>query len=141
MTFSTPWPKAPATIWTICGSCPKPSRALLFAVDIDLGKPEKAQRTETLFTQAGAQVEAAGTVLKISGDLGAVLLKSVNDADLLFNNQGEKLQAQYNFSGREVVRTWWESLNKVSEALTKQQAFKQAKGVSEIQKRGPGARI
>jgi hypothetical protein len=106
-----------------------------FAVQIDLGKPEMAQRTETLFTQAGAQVEAAGTVLKISGDLGAVMLKSVNDADLLFNNQGEKLQAHYNFSGREVVRTWWESLNKASEALTKQQAFKQAKAVAEIQRR------
>lgn len=106
-----------------------------FAVEIDLGKPETAQRTETLYTQAGAQVEAAGPVLKISGDLGAVLLKSVNDADLLFNNQGEKLQAQYNFSGREVVKTWWESLNKTSEALTKQKAFKQAKAISEIQKR------
>jgi len=46
-----------------------------------------------------------------------------------------KLQAKYNFSGREVVRTWWESLNQVSEVLTKQQAFKQAKGISEIQKR------
>jgi hypothetical protein len=106
-----------------------------FAVTIEPGKPETVQRTETLFTQAGAQVEAAGPAIKISGDLGAVLLKSVNDADLLFNNQGDKLQAQYNFSGREVVRTWWESLNKTSEALTKQQAFKQAKAVTEIQRR------
>jgi hypothetical protein len=106
-----------------------------FAVDINLGSPEKAQRTETLFTQAGAQVEAAGPKLKINGDLGKVFLRAVDDADLLFNNQGEKLQAQYNFSGPEVVRTWWESLNKTSEALTKQKAFKEAKAVSEIQKR------
>lgn len=106
-----------------------------FAVEIDLGEAEKIQRAKTLFTQAGAQVEAAGSKLKINGDLGKVFLKAVDDADLLFNNQGEKLQARYNFNGREVVRTWWQSLNNVSEALTKQKAFKQAKAVTEIQKR------
>jgi hypothetical protein len=106
-----------------------------FNAEINLGNPQKAQRTETLFSQAGAQVEAAGPVLKISGDLGKVLLKSVDDADALFNNQREKLEAQYNFSGREVVKTWWESLDKVAAALTKQKHFKQAKAISEIQKR------
>uniref|UniRef100_A0A7C3ZC00 Uncharacterized protein n=1 Tax=Desulfobacca acetoxidans TaxID=60893 RepID=A0A7C3ZC00_9BACT len=106
-----------------------------FAVGINMGTPERAQRTEILFRQAGAQVELADSKLKISGDLGKVLAKSVDDAEILFNNQAEKLQAAYNFNGREVVRLWWESLNKVSEALTKQKAFKQAKAISEIQKR------
>jgi hypothetical protein len=34
-----------------------------------------------------------------------------------------------------VVRTWWTALNKVGAALTKQKAFKEAKTISEIQKR------
>lgn len=106
-----------------------------FAVEINLGSPERVKRTEILFTQAGAQVTSADAKMQVSGDLGNLLLKSVNDAELLFNNQGEKLQAIYNLGGREVVRTWWESLNKVSEALTKQKAFRQAKTVSEVQKR------
>ena len=106
-----------------------------FTAQIDMDIPSVAKRTEALFSQAGAQVEVAGSKLKINGDLGKVLLKSVDDADLLFNNQGEKLQAVYNFGGKEVVKTWWESLTRVDAALTKQKAFKQAKAISTVQAR------
>jgi hypothetical protein len=106
-----------------------------FAVEINMDTPKEAQRAERLFSQAGAQVEVATSKLKINGDLGKVLLQSVNDAEILFNNQGEKLQAAYNFGGREVVRTWWESLSQVEAALTKQKAFKLAKGITEVQAR------
>ena len=106
-----------------------------FTAQIDMDTPTQAKRTEALFSQAGAQVEVAGSKLKINGDLGKVLLKSVDDSELLFNNQGEKLQAAYNFGGREVVRTWWDSLTKVDAALTKQKAFKQAKAISTVQAR------
>ena len=106
-----------------------------FTAEINMDTPEQAKRTETLFSQAGAQVEVAGSKLKISGDLGKVLLKAVDDSEILFNNQGEKLQAAYNFGGREVLRTWWQSLNRVGAALTKQKAFSQARAISEVQKR------
>ena len=106
-----------------------------FAVEINMDTANQAKRTEVLFNQAGAQVGVTDTKLKISGDLGKVLLKSVDDSDLLFHNQGEKLQATYNFGGREVVRTWWESLSKVDAALTKQKAFKHAKAISDVQAR------
>lgn len=106
-----------------------------FAAEINMENPEQAKKTQTLFTQAGAQVEVAGTKLKISGGLGKVLVKAVNDAELLFNRQGEQLQAAYGFSGRDVVKTWWTSLKKVADALTKQKAFKQARVIAEIQER------
>lgn len=106
-----------------------------FAVEIEMDTPNQAKRTEILFSQAGAQVETAGPKLKIRGDLGQVLLKSVDDSELLFHNQGEKLQVAYNFPGREVIRTWWESLTKVEAALTKQKAFKQAKAITDVQAR------
>ncbi len=106
-----------------------------FAVEINMDTPERAKRTEVLFSQAGCQVEVSGSKLKISGGLGKVLLKAVADAEVLFNNQGEKLQAAYNIGGREVVRTWWESLGKVGSALTKQKAFKEARAIDEIQRR------
>lgn len=106
-----------------------------FTAQIDMDTPTQAKKTEALFSQAGAQVEVAGSKLKINGDLGKVLLKSVDDSELLFNNQGEKLQAAYNFGGREVIKTWWDSLTKVDAALTKQKAFKQAKAISTVQAR------
>jgi hypothetical protein len=91
-----------------------------FAVEINMDTTERAKRTEVLFSQAGCQVEVSGSKLKISGGLGKVLLKSVADAEVLFNNQGEKLQAAYNIVGA---------------ALTKQKAFKEARAIDEIQRR------
>jgi hypothetical protein len=105
-----------------------------FAVEIKM-TPKTAQKTEILYSQAGAQVEVAGPVLKISGDLGKVLLKSVDDAEAMFNNQGEKVQAQYDYSGKEVLKNWWVSFDKVDAALKKQKKFKQAKVIAEVQKR------
>ena len=113
----------------------KPLVGATFAAEISLDTPEQTQKAETLFSQAGAQVEVAGQKLKISGDLGKVLLKAVEDAETTFNNQGEKLQAAYNFSAKDAMKTWWFSLNKVAGALTKQKAFRQAKAISEIQER------
>ena len=106
-----------------------------FAVGISLDSPEQAKMAEALYTQAGAQVQVDGQKLKISGDLGKVLLKAVEDAEAAFHNQGEKLQAAYNFSARDALRTWWFSLKKVADALTKQQAFKPARAIGEIQER------
>jgi hypothetical protein len=113
----------------------KPLTGSNFKVDIAMDTAEQAKRAETILSQAGAQVEVADTKLTISGDLGKVLLKAVDDAEILFNNQGEKLQAAYNFNGRDVVRTWWTALNKVGAALTKQKEFRQARVISEVQKR------
>jgi hypothetical protein len=105
------------------------------AVEIKMTSPRTAQKTEILYSQAGAQVEVAGPVLKINGDLGKVLLKSVDDAEAMFNNQGEKVQAQYNYAGKDVLKNWWASFAKVDAALKKQKKFKEAKVIAEIQKR------
>ena len=106
-----------------------------FTAQIDMDTPQQAEKTALLFREAGAQVAMEGSKLNLSGGLGKVLLQSVNDAELLFNNQGEKLQATYNFGGREVIRAWWESLGKVEGVLTKQKEFKKAKTITEIQQR------
>ena len=106
-----------------------------FNVEISLDNADQAQKAEALFTKAGAQVEVADKKLKISGDLGKVLAQTVNDSEVTFNNQGEKLQALYNFSAKDTLRTWWFSLKKVADALTKQKAFKEARAISEVQER------
>jgi hypothetical protein len=106
-----------------------------FTADIDMDTPERAQQTGLLFSQAGAQVTTSGSVLNISGGLGKVLLKSVNDAEAMFYNQGEKLQAQYNYSAKDALRNWWLAFDKLDAALKKQKRFKEAKAIVEVQQR------
>ena len=86
-------------------------------------------------TKAGATVEAAGSALKVKGDLGQVMFAAINDSDALFNNQGEKLKAAYGADGKGIVRSWWNLFKELGNAFTKQSKFREAKVLSEIQKR------
>jgi predicted metalloprotease with PDZ domain len=106
-----------------------------FAAEIKMSNSKQAQQTEILYQQAGAQVEVAGPALKITGDLGQVMLKSVDDAEAMFNNQGEKLQAQYHYAAKAALKNWWVSFDKLDGALKKQKKFKEAKAIAEVQKR------
>lgn len=106
-----------------------------FAAEIKMTDPAQAKETETLYSQAGAQAEAAGANLKISGDLGKVLLKAVDDSDSLFNEQGGKLEAQYHYAPKKVLKNWWYSFNKLAAVMTKQDKFELAKAITEVQAR------
>jgi hypothetical protein len=106
-----------------------------FAADIKMIGPQQAKETAILYHQAEAQAEVTGSNLKISGDLGKVLLKAVDDADALFNEQGGKLAAQYSYGAKKVLKNWWYSFNKLDAAMKKQKNFKQAKVIAEVQKR------
>ncbi|MGB7913544.1 MAG: hypothetical protein WCF59_15110 [Desulfobaccales bacterium] len=103
------------------------------AAEIKLTSPAQAKETASLYTQAGAQAEVAGPNLKISGDLGKVLAQSVEDAAALFNEQGGKLEAEYHYDPKKVVKNWWYSLSKLSAAMTKQKKFNLAKVIAQVQ--------
>jgi hypothetical protein len=106
-----------------------------FSAEIKMTDPAQAKETETLYRQAGAQSEVAGPNLKISGDLGKVLLQAVDDADVLFNEQGGKLEAQYHYDPKKVLKNWWYSFNKLAAAMTKQKKFNLVKAITEVQAR------
>jgi hypothetical protein len=106
-----------------------------FAAEIKMTSPQQAKETEILYNQVGAQVKVAGSNLKIRGDLGQVLLKAVDDADALFNEQGGKLATQYPYGAKKALKNWWDSFNKLDAAMKKQKNFKQAKAIAEVQKR------
>ena len=73
----------------------------MFSATINVGKPEdkpgdgekRAERASKLFMiNPGAKVEVSGTQLKIEGDLGMVLKAALDDADMMFKNEGEKIR-------------------------------------------------
>jgi hypothetical protein len=113
----------------------KPLVGTPIEAQITMSSPRQAQQTEVLYTQAGAQVTVTDEKLKINGDLGKILLSSINAAEIMFNNEGAKLEAMYHYAPKMALKNWWVSFDKLEGALKKQKKFKDAKVIAEVQKR------
>jgi hypothetical protein len=121
----------------------------MFAVSINVSKPEdkageaeaRATRASKLFTvNPGATVEVSGAQLKIEGDLGLVLKTALEDADMMFKNEGDKLKAKYAAAMgtddvKQIFRQWNNVLPKIDKAFKKAGKIEEAKIVSDVTKK------
>ncbi len=120
-----------------------------FSVTIKMDKPEdkpgdaekRAQRASKLFTlNPGSKVEVKGPELKIEGDLGLVLKAALEDADMMFKNEGDKITAKYAAAMatddvKQMFRQWNNVLPKIDKAFKKEGKIEEAKMVSDVTKK------
>jgi len=104
-------------------------------VTLHLASEEQAKQTADLFNQAGALVNVSGPQLKVSGDLGKILKSVLDDAEHMYNNDGEALYARYGLDGKRALFNWWTALKGMDKDLKKQKKFKEAKVVTTVKKR------
>ena len=121
----------------------------MFTASIDVAKPEdkpgesekRAERASKLFTiNPGAKVEVQGTKLKIEGDLGLVLKAALDDADIMFKNEGDKIKAKYGEAmatddAKQMFRQWNNVLPKIDKVFKKEGKIEDAKMVSDVTKK------
>ncbi len=88
---------------------------------------EQAEQSAKLFNEAGALVNVHDSTLEISGDLGRILSAAVADADKMYFNDAQALQAKYGYEGRQAAYNWWASLSALEKNLNKQKEFKGAR--------------
>jgi len=93
----------------------------------------QAERMAKLFTTAGATVTRDGVKLSVSGDLGRMLHATLTDADLMFKNDGEAVSAKYAFEAKRALYDWHQALTAMGKDLTKQEKFKEAKILRDVQ--------
>lgn len=86
-----------------------------------------AERLTNLLQQAGATVTAGDQEVKISGDLGAIIVAVLADADIMFKNDGAALSAKYGYSEKQVMYDWFNALKSMEKSLTNQERFKESK--------------
>jgi hypothetical protein len=106
-----------------------------FNVTLAMENADMAEKTALLFSTAGADVDQAGAELSIRGDLGKTLAAALQDADDMFNNRGSLLADKYGYDPKEAMFNWWQACKLVDKAFKKQKKFKEAKFVSEVQKK------
>jgi len=121
----------------------------VFSVSIKVSKPEdkpgdaekRAERAAKLFTvNPGAKVEVNGSELKIEGDLGLVLKAALEDADMMFKNEGDKIKAKYAVAMgtddvKQMFRQWYNILPKISKEFAKEKKIEEANIVSAVTKK------
>jgi hypothetical protein len=112
-----------------------PFKGQTFEAALKFKDADTAKKIELLFTKAGATVEVADNALKVKGDLGQVMLAAIDDSDAMFNNQGDKIKAKYDFDPKLVLRAWWTAFKDLDRDLKLQKNFREARVVSEIMMR------
>lgn len=101
-------------------------------VVINLEDPEVAEKVKRLYAPI-AEVEQSGGELRISGDLGKILMAAVADSKLLYENKGRELMDKYGFTQeKEVGYYWWISLSALQKQLMLQGLFDEAKAVKTV---------
>ncbi|WP_243545243.1 hypothetical protein [Pseudodesulfovibrio tunisiensis] len=78
----------------------------------------------------GLNVASGEAGLKVSGDLGDLMQKVVNDSDAMFKNEGDALSAKYGMEPREAMYVWWKIMKEVKLALDHQKVFAPATFIS-----------
>lgn len=102
---------------------------------LNLADERQAGEIQPLFEKGGASVEISGKVLKITGDLAAVMANCLADADDMFANNGDKVAGKYGYGEKRVLYNWWLALNAADRDLKKQKKFHEAKFLANVQKK------
>ena len=101
-------------------------------------KLEKAEQSETalkVLTAAGTGAQNTGAGIELKGDLGAVMVKVLQDADDMFKNDGKKVADRYGMDEKEAMTSWWNMLKVMDKELKKQGKIPEAKVVSDVMKK------
>ncbi|MBU1054280.1 MAG: hypothetical protein KKC46_10670 [Proteobacteria bacterium] len=106
------------------------------SVILEMKEPKQAEEAALLFIKGGAEANVSGTQLSINGNFNKILGNCLEDADNMFNNNGQALSEKYGYNERKIMFNWHSALKLMQEELGKQKKFKEMKLVSSITKKG-----
>jgi len=92
----------------------------------------QARQSSLLFQKAGALVNVTGANLAVDGDLGSIMALCLDDADLMYNNNGDTVVGKYGYEERQALYNWWAANNAMENDLKRQKQFKAAKVVATV---------
>lgn len=95
-----------------------------------------APQAAKLLGADGAQATAAGNVVSVKGDLGAILAGSLKDADSLFHNRGDAVQQERGIDAKQVMYARWLTLKALTDELKAKRQFDQASATQEVVAKG-----
>ena len=106
------------------------------AATAKIADEKQAQQTVLMLEKNGIAASVSDGSLQVRGDLGKLLVASLEDADHMFNNNGTPVTEKYGFPEREVLYNWWTLFKGIGQDLTRQEQFADAKIVANVSKKG-----
>lgn len=105
------------------------------AVTLAVANETQARQMAELFRAGGAAVQLAEAELRVSGDLGGILGRCLQDSDEMFANAGAGVRDRYGYEERRVLFNWWTALQAMDEDLKRQSQFAEAAFVVKVKKK------
>ncbi|WP_035277558.1 hypothetical protein [Desulforegula conservatrix] len=89
-----------------------------FSANIKLKNEAMAKNAETIFVKNGFTAVATGAELKLEGNFLQITNVAIDDASLMYKNDGASIKTKYGYDEREVLYTWSESFKAMDKFLT-----------------------
>ncbi|MBM9537004.1 hypothetical protein [Desulfobulbus alkaliphilus] len=88
---------------------------------------DQAARIARNFVTIGEQAMAVGNSVKITGDMGRMLTAMLEDATLMYHNNGAPIAQKYGTHERLVLYDWWTVLKRGQDDLNHRELFAEGK--------------
>ena len=107
------------------------------AVSVTLATASEVQARQVaeLLRAGGATVQGAEAELRVSGDLGGILGRCLQDSDEMFANSGAGVRDLYGYEERRILFNWWTALAAMDEDLKRQNRFAEAAFVVKVKEK------
>ena len=80
-------------------------------------------------------MKVAEAELRVSGDLGGILGRCLQDSDEMFANAGAGVRDRYGYEEKRVLFNWWTALQAMDEDLKRQNRFAEAAFVVKVKEK------
>lgn len=90
----------------------------VFSATVKLKDDAMAKNAETILVKNGFTAVATGQELKIDGNFARIVTSAIDDAALMYNNDGASINTKYGVDERVVLYTWSESFKAMDKFLT-----------------------
>jgi len=100
-----------------------------FSTSMKMKSADEAATVAKLFTTNNIPADVDDVKVSVKGDFGAMLTTMLNDADLMYKNEGATLSTKYGIDERKAILSWYNALTAMEKDLTKAEKFEQAQVV------------
>jgi hypothetical protein len=105
------------------------------AVTLAAADETQARQMADLLRAGGATAQVTEGAIRVSGDLGGILARALQDSDEMFANAGAGVRDRYGYQERRVLFNWWTALKTMEEDLKRQSRFAEAAFVAKVKEK------